>query len=409
MSTDQRLSLCLLGQPKILWAGQTLPIKRKLARVLLYYLGSQPAMISRSDLLLLFWPDMPNARQYLRDLLSKLKANLPDPDVIITDRDWLGLDYKKVVSDVITFEELYEQLTLPFINLEGRAMPETIYKNTLDAVNLWKSPRFLDGISVYDYHDLVEWIDQKNHTLRKKWITLMMRIVHHSIIIGDLESALLWLDKVIANDQYFEFPQAIYYRLQTLFRLGRFSEAYEFGKSYSDYLKAGWFEDYQLPFETLLKQIETEQPQVHPRTLPSMQLDDNLNLPFFFGENLLTQIQHSCMRGDVIVLSGETGMGKTRLLHEYIQRFARNKTILSMEGHYGEENLAFHPVVEMLRREMTPRDWEKIGDHWKIQLAPLMPELQSLTLMPFSEKTPVEDHQISLLEALRQVFFNFYR
>jgi len=141
MSPENRLMIHMLGQPRIFWGDQQIVIQRKLARIFIYYLACQKSMIGRSDLVVVFWPDSPNSRQHLRDLLSKLRAELPDPDIILTDRDWIGLDYAKVNSDVLIFEDLYEQLSLPFLNIENRPLPEAIYRKMLNAINMWSGLR----------------------------------------------------------------------------------------------------------------------------------------------------------------------------------------------------------------------------------------------------------------------------
>ena len=82
MPAEDRLSVRLLGQPKILWGDQVLSIKRKQARLLIYFLACQKSMVGRSEIMLLFWPDESNARQQLRDLMSKTRSELPDPDIL---------------------------------------------------------------------------------------------------------------------------------------------------------------------------------------------------------------------------------------------------------------------------------------------------------------------------------------
>ncbi len=56
MSTENRLMIQLLGQPRILWGDQPLT-PPKLARVFMYYLACQKSMVGRSDLVVLFWPE----------------------------------------------------------------------------------------------------------------------------------------------------------------------------------------------------------------------------------------------------------------------------------------------------------------------------------------------------------------
>ncbi|HSQ27400.1 MAG TPA: hypothetical protein VLM80_09775, partial [Anaerolineales bacterium] len=209
MTAENRLSVQMLGQPRIMWGDQPLTIQRRLTRIFIYYLACQKSMVSRSDLVVLFWPEAANARQNLRDQLSKLRAELPDPDIIQIDRDYVGLDYQKVISDVLIFEDLYDQLSIPFLNIENRPVPEAIYQKLLNAVYMWEGPAFLYGISPKGREDLNEWIENRNRRLHFKWLNLMMRIAQHLIAVGDLDGALTWLEKVSDNDDDYDFPQVI--------------------------------------------------------------------------------------------------------------------------------------------------------------------------------------------------------
>ncbi|PKO05217.1 MAG: hypothetical protein CVU41_13140 [Chloroflexi bacterium HGW-Chloroflexi-3] len=403
MPPENRLMVHMLGQPRIFWGDQQLNIKRKLARSFIYYLACQTSMIGRSDLVVLFWPDSPNSRQHLRDLLSKLRAELPDPDIILTDRDWIGLDYAKVNSDVLIFEDLYEQLSLPFLNIENRPLPEAIYQKMLNAINMWEAPEFLDGIPLLHSDDLNEWITEKNRKLRHKWLSLMMRISHHLIAKGDLESALTWLEKVNDNDDNYDFPQVIYNRLDVLYHLGRLSQAYEYGLSFLDQVNTDWFSEYHLAFVTLMKRIENERIQTASRTQLPARSSRGKNIPFVGRDDQIMQIQRAYRRGDIVVISGETGFGKSRLLIEFINSLANPTAIYSMEAVYYERKIAFHPIIEHLRRTLNMSDWQKIEKFWVSQLSLLMPELQSQLENKSDIFSLIENQQLSLYEAFRQI------
>jgi tetratricopeptide (TPR) repeat protein len=406
MLSENRLSVQLLGQPMIFWGNKPITIPRKLTRIIIYYLACQKSMIGRTELLLLIWPDSPNARQQLRDHLSKLRTQLPEADIIVTDRDWIEIDHKKMSSDVLVFEDLYDQLSLPFLTIENRPLPEAIYQKMLAAVNMWKAPAFMFGMGVLDSDELNEWIADKNRKLRFKWLSLMLRIAQHLIVVGDLEGALTWMEKVTENDQDYEFPQAIYSRMDTLYHLGRLTQAYELGQEYVDHINTDWFAEYRLPFEVLKKKVEKERNQSANRVqIPSR--FNNLNtIPLVGRDDLLGEMQKAYRRGNIIVLAGETGMGKTRILHEFVNRLTTPLTVLSMEAVYSERDIAFHPVLELLRKTMSMSDWQKIEYFWIAQLASFLPELQSLIENRTTMIEMVDNQRLSLYEAFRQVFMN---
>ncbi len=403
MTAENRLSVHLLGKPHIMWGDQQLTIQRRLARIFIYYLASHKSMVSRSELIVLFWPDAPKSRQNLRDLLSKLRAELPDPDAIQTDRDYVGLDYQKVNSDVLIFEDIYEQLSLPFLNIENRPVPEAIYQKLLNAVNMWDSPTFLYGVSPYNREEFNDWVTNKNRQLRFKWLNLMMRISQHLIAVGDLDGALTWLEKVNDHDDDYDFPQVIYNRLDVLYQLGKLSQAYEFGVQYLEEIKTNWFSEYRSPFESLMKKIENERFHAAIRTKPHSPAKRGNNIPFVGREDMITEIQWAYNRGDIIVISGETGFGKSRLLSEFINSLSNPTPVYSMEAIYSERKIAFHPVIEHLRRTLNMSDWQKIEKFWVSQLSLLMPELQNQIEYKSELFNLTENQQISFYEAFRQI------
>lgn len=403
MSNENRLMIHLLGQPRIFWGDQPLRIKRKLARLFVYYLACQKSMVGRSDLIVLFWPEAPNARQNLRDLLSKLRSELPDPSIIRTDRDWIGLDYNKVDSDVLVFEDLYEQLSLPFLNIENRPLPEAIYQKLLNATKMWEAPTFMYGTSPFDREELNEWIFDKNRKLHFKKLKLMMRAAHHLMVKGDLESAQSWLEMVIENDDDYNFPQAIYYRLDLFYRLGRFNQAYEYSLSCTDQINTDWFGEHRLAFEVLMKRIENERNQAVMHIQPTTGSAGERLIQFFGRDDLITGMQMAYQRGDIVVLSGETGIGKSRLFNEFVNRLGTPNPVYLVEAVYGERNIAFHPIIELLRKTMNISDWQKIEKFWVSQLSPYFPELQVQVAHKADFYSLMENHQLSVYEAFRQV------
>lgn len=406
MISEKRLSVQLLGQPLITWGGQAITIPRKQARLIIYFLACQKSMVSRSDLILTFWPESANARQQLRDHLSKLRTHLPDANLLLTDRDWLGLNYERVQSDVLVFEEVFDQLSLPFISIEKRPLPEAIYQRILAAVNMWKAPKFMHGIGVLDNEDVNEWIEEKNRKLRFKWLSMMLRIAQHQMIVGDLEGALSWLEKVGEYDEDYQFPQVIFLRLDVLYNLRQLARAYELGKEYYDQTRTDWFAEYRLPFDTLMKKIDRERTQAIVDTKPALRSANGMNIPLVGREDTLTEMQRAYRRNNVIVLSAETGMGKTRLMHDFVNRLAVPLMILSMEAVYTERDIPFHPLVEMLRRSMNMSDWQKVENFWLVQLTPLFPELQNMVEKHDEVIGVIENQRLSLYESFRQVLLS---
>src|SRR5512146_2425305 len=111
MTASSELRILLLGTPAVYAGDQPLQIQRRLLRWMLFFLASQNEMVGRADLILMFWPDEAeeDTRRHLRETLSKLRAQLPDPNLILTEQDRVGLDFQRVYSDVQEFQTLSSQ------------------------------------------------------------------------------------------------------------------------------------------------------------------------------------------------------------------------------------------------------------------------------------------------------------
>ena len=150
----QKLEILLLGPLEFKYGGNQLHIRRRLVRTLLAYLGYQQVMISRAELLLLFWPDESDTlgRKRLREILSKLRQELPDPDILLTNDDQVGLDQEHIYVDALDFEILNEQVIRSAQQVpQNRALSDNTHQRLIQAINLWRSPLFMAGFKPTGY------------------------------------------------------------------------------------------------------------------------------------------------------------------------------------------------------------------------------------------------------------------
>lgn len=80
-----RLRILILGSPIVTWDDVALKIDRQQIRLLLYYLAAQVQPINRDTICQIFWQseDDEKAHKLFRESLSKLRALLPDPSVLV--------------------------------------------------------------------------------------------------------------------------------------------------------------------------------------------------------------------------------------------------------------------------------------------------------------------------------------
>jgi len=114
-------------------------------------------------------------------------------------------------------------------------------------------------------------------------------------------------------------------------------------------------------------------------------------------------------RGQLIVLRGEAGIGKTRLLQE-LQSLVGSLGLTSLLGACFDVTraLAFSPWVEALRAAGVTEDRalaDQLATTWRAEIARLIPELGLLGVQP-SEQS--QDH-LRLFEAVAQLFDHLAR
>ena len=93
------------------WHDQPFKLSRRQARALIYHLAETLEPVSRARLSFLFWPDIPEAeaRRRLSRLVSLLRRDLPQSDLLLVDSETIGLDPGQVWSDADEFARLSKQ------------------------------------------------------------------------------------------------------------------------------------------------------------------------------------------------------------------------------------------------------------------------------------------------------------
>ena len=102
-----KLVISLLGPPEIRLGDKVIQIKRRMFRYLVFYLACQAEPVSRESLCDMFWPeqDEVQSRKNLREMVSKLRRDLPIDDLILTEKEYVSFNPTKIDVDVIHFEE----------------------------------------------------------------------------------------------------------------------------------------------------------------------------------------------------------------------------------------------------------------------------------------------------------------
>ncbi|NTU74515.1 MAG: AAA family ATPase [Anaerolineaceae bacterium] len=405
MSSDAQLKILLLGAPGIFYNDSPFPVKRRRIRALLYYLACQPEGVGRDELILLFWPDEPveKARRYLREILSRLRAELPEPGMLVVVNDRVALDHERIISDVLDFKAIIKQLGRIIQVDSDSPYPDAIYKKILHAVELWRSPRFLAGANLPSGEGFDRWAEMTSQEMEHGRQLLLERLADHAILCGDLETGIIWLKKALENDEL--NPDLHYQYFNCLKDLRRISEL----QSYCSYVRR-LFERESQEFPLVLSQfcrsLQSESNISKPRSLYFWPNKLSLQIPYVGRENELRELKHVFQRGGQALILAEAGGGKSRLIHEAYHTFDPAPRLFVIAAKPMESAIPFQPIVDLLRRSINEKEWESLGEVWREQLILLLPELagmrsnndQPLPTLPLSEANTL------IFEALHQLF-----
>ena len=171
-----RLSLFLLGPPRIEIEGVPVEINRKKAVALIVYLALTDKSHSRDTLSTLLWPeyDQSRARAALRRILSALNKAIGS--------SWLNVDRETVSlnrsggfwTDVDGFQDLLDRCEAHGHSSE-EVCPDCV-KLFTESVKLYKGD-FLEGFSLADSVDFDDWQFSETQNLRSKIGGVLERLV----------------------------------------------------------------------------------------------------------------------------------------------------------------------------------------------------------------------------------------
>jgi predicted ATPase/DNA-binding SARP family transcriptional activator len=402
--SEKELHILLLGTPAILWEKRSLRIPRRLTRALLYYLAFTEQPTPRSQLILLFWPDASeqDGRRRLREILSKLRLELPDPDVLVVEQENLSLDPNRINVDGREFLKQSERVRENIALSDHATMSDGTHQQAVRAALLWRSNRFMDGFVLAECEGYQEWLEQTGSALEMQRINLLVQLADHHLGAREPRQAVRWLRSALAID---ELDLDVHLRLLgALQELGSYREAITHFEQLSQMYKREGLGNLPNNLQKIYARLCVE------RTLPPASrrtpwpLPVELGSPFVGREHLLDQFKKQFPSGGMVVLMGEIGSGKSRLLYECCQMCFPNDRLLVTCGNEMAKNMPLQPLIDMLRRDVQTGEWDQLSPHWLALLKVIFPDLKSPSQDVVAHKLEMTDGQHALLfEAIHQI------
>lgn len=372
---EDRIQIALLGPPQFSYRGKQIQIKRRTLRRLFSYLACQEYPVNRVAVSDFFWPntDEASSRKNLREAISLLRAELPEQDVILVQNDFIQLNPEKVWVDVLKFEKLSEKLRRNTELVNNALLPEKVYAEIRDALRLWRTSEFLDGVNLLDSTQFQYWVMQRRETLFY-WRQLMMEwLAYHYIAIGDLNEALYWLSTALLKDR--QNTELNYLTLNCLKDLGYRSAALHYCSLIESIYSEGETDIVPEVLRELIGRVRADVDFREERKSIPWDLSGERTVDFVGNQDLIDQLTHCVNRGGIYQLVGEPGSGKTRTLKEFYTSLEISPRISYYRARKDQQFIPYQTFIQGLREVVTEKEWQQLDLIYAQALYPLFPEI----------------------------------
>jgi DNA-binding SARP family transcriptional activator len=390
------LLIRLLGELDLRHDGASLPPleSARTASLLAYLLLHREAPQSRQRLAFLLWPDStePQARTNLRHVLHNLRRALPDPDrfLDVTPRTLQWRADAPFWLDVAAFEE---SLSRAERKADGglAALQE--------AVDLYAGDLLEGGYE--------EWLLEEREWLRQRYLEALERLAMLLEARGEYARAILYAERLLRHDPL---------REETYRRLMRLHDACgDRARALRVYHACSAALERELgvePSAPTREAYEALLPQELEPTAAERQAG-RVGGPPLVGRTSewarLTALWRTSEKGraQFVLLTGEPGIGKTRLIEEFRSWCAHRGAVTAEARSYAAEGaLAYGPVVAWLRSEAFKARLKRLDRARLTELARLLPELLSeVPDLAAPEPLPEDDQRQRLFDAIARAIF----
>jgi DNA-binding SARP family transcriptional activator/predicted ATPase len=367
------LHINFFGQPHFLLNAE--PIKftapPKTLPLWAYLLLQRQQPVERSAVAFTLWPDIPesdaraNLRRHVHYLQRALPAAPDDTPWLITDGEQLqwnpAAGYR---FDVADFERL---------SAAQETLPEAIALYTGDLLpNLYE-----------------DWLIGERERLRNLYFCNLSQLLLHARAQGNLTQALAYAQQVLVADPLREdiIRQLMAIRYETGDRAGALQDYDRFARLLRHELNVAPMPETQALYETVLRNAPL------PGRVPQVKIDSEHAEPStsvlpFVGrasesERLRTAWQQAVVgAGGVVLLSGEAGIGKTRLAQELARQAEAQGARVLWGNTLPDSSQPYQPIGEALTSAAPLVAALKIEPVWLATLAVLLPDLKTRRDLP---------------------------
>ncbi len=324
----------MLGELRVYRNGALLALPQsKKARALLGYLALTRRPQRRERLAKLFWDVADDARGALRWTLSRVRAAVDGPggSLLVADRDEVRFEHAGVWTDRFALPSKYD------------AQPSAERLSELEGAAALFQGELLEGCDLPDFFEFSAWLSAEREEARRERQRLLTTLSEQ---LAEPERALPYAR---ARVQIEPLDEAATTRLmKLLLDCGRRAEAQEHCDALARLLegvgpgRGPWLASLRAELRT--GSSKTEPPAA---VLPARSVLEEV--PFVGRERELQALVTAALQAEraaVVLVTGDPGIGKSRLLSEVSGRFG---AALEARAFEADRNLPFLPWMAMLR------------------------------------------------------------
>ncbi len=345
MQGKARLNIRLMGTPQVFVGGVPLALNHLKSRALLFYLAGTGQSYTRDHLATLLWSEssQSEASHSLRSSLYHLRKALQTSgadDRLVSNSPLLTLDPAFYECDLIEFYRLLAQGSE-----QALAQAVTLNRGSL-----------LQGFSATAAPVFEDWIQAESARLNQASLHALERLTTWA------ESREAWLDAIHHAQQLLQidpFAEAAQQRLMRLYlRQGEVGFAlrqyHQFEQRLRQQLGIEPSPETKALYEEILRQQSS---RITPAaSIASSTTQSNL-LPFVGRDDLLHELsvigdEAKTGHGSTVLIQGEGGIGKTRLLDEFTSHLISSSTpwiVLRGACSPFDDLLSHGPFIEALQ------------------------------------------------------------
>jgi DNA-binding SARP family transcriptional activator len=360
-----RVDVRLFGPPRVLREDVLVGFDTRKAAALLAHLALSRRARPRDALADLLWPDadLERARGALRRTLSTLRAGIGAEHVEAT-RDHVRLvrgDTLRV--DVDEFRRLREA------------------GEPADAVREYRGD-LLEGFAVRDAPAFEDWVAAEAEALRRELTATLATLAARQEAAGDLSGAIGSVRRWLVTDPLHEPAHQALIRLLAASgdRAGALAQYRECVRTLSRELGVSPLSDTSRLYDEINRGTYVAAPS--PTDAPSTEVPPTVAAAPLVGrsrELRQLRVAYAAVDDDarVVLVEGEAGIGKSRLVEELLATLPSDTPTLVTRAYEDEQGLAYGPVVETLRGRLgRDPDWAAALDPTTLaEVARLVPEL----------------------------------